>query len=130
MAAADTGDMAGMAAWEAWEAWAPPLCRPHSIGPGPGQRPGCANYPELHRDGAGRGGVAVFVDSNGDRIADLAFILAGANVTDVTGFAFAETFGSGSRAAWRARWGAAIRRVLRPDVLGVAAAHVGADVLP
>ena len=46
------------------------------------------NYPNWIVTAQVDEGVAVFVDSNGDRVADLAFILVGANVTDVTGNLF------------------------------------------
>jgi Ca2+-binding RTX toxin-like protein len=47
------------------------------------------NYPNWIVTAQVDEGVAVFVDSNGDRVADLSFILVGANISDVTGFAFA-----------------------------------------
>ena len=45
-------------------------------------------YPEYIVTAQLEDGVAVFVDSNGDRLADLAFVLANTNVADVTGNLF------------------------------------------
>jgi Ca2+-binding RTX toxin-like protein len=46
------------------------------------------NYPNWIVTAQVDEGVAVFVDTNGDRIADLSFILVGANAADVTGNVF------------------------------------------